>query len=393
MFACPYIDHDDQSTHVECIPPRHPGNAARILVPDSDNDDSLGLPISQESSPSICVPAARSFSKRAARCAEALLQCHDDAASALEKKRCMQQLGRLGGAYCSLAYGQRVTIWVRYQDLNARVIRETEAFFEGRMADHLAHPHVTRNNGILTAAPKAAFSYHPQRLSPDASFGCRAPLPSSPSPAHAAHVTLSSGGAVDAHATPPQTGYSLTKGEQCALSLLTMGDTTDASYTSSPLPMFTVHHSSDDGSQRMGLSESLCDTLSHGSCLADTHEAMPLWMYGEDSDSVQCSPAPAAHHRDSPSAACRHRKRSRVDTTGIDPHHLKERTEMCSAKALLFDEPDTPSPSQSTSPREGGATARHDTLVTPSLSATVIELQNQRVQWDLLRRQSLFSPF
>ncbi|CBZ31707.1 hypothetical protein, unknown function [Leishmania donovani] len=392
MFAYPYGDPDDQNAQVECTLLRQAGDGARILVPDSDNEDSLGLPISQESSPSVCVPAARAFSKRAARCAAALLQRHDATASAVHKHKCMQQLGRLGGAYRSLAHGQPFTIWVRYQDLNARVIRETEAFFEGHMADHLAHPHVTRKNGVLAAAPKAAFGFNPQRRSPEASLGCRAPLPSSPSPAHAAHAMLSSNGVVEAHASPPQTGYFLSRGEQCAFSLLFMEDTVDPNYTSSPLPTFPTHHTSDDRSQRMGLSESLCNALSHGSCLSDTHAAMPFWMYGEDADSVRCSPAPAAHRGDSPRAARQHCKRGRGDTTGAEPQHLKgRRGELGTARALVFDELSTSSSSQHTTPREESATARRGTPAPPSLSATVIELQNQRVQWDLLRRQSLFS--
>ncbi|CAG9568920.1 hypothetical protein LMJF_06_1200 [Leishmania major strain Friedlin] len=394
MSAYPYVGPEDRNTQVQCTPPRQAGDAARILVPDSDNDDSLGLPISQESSPSVCVPAARTFSKRAARCAEALLQRHDAAASAVHKHRCMQQLGRLGGAYRALAHGQPVTIWVRYQDLNARVIRETEAFFEGHMADHLAHPHVTRKNGVLAAAPKAAFGFNPQRRLPEGSLGCRAPLPSSPSPAHAAHAMLSSDGAVEAHACPPQAGYSLSRGEQCALSLLFIEDTVDPNYTSSPLPTFTAHYTSDDRSQRMGLSESLCDTWSHGSYLSDTHATMPFWMYGEDADSVRCSPTPAAHRGDSPSAARQHRKRGRGDTTGAEPQHLKgRRGERCTARALAFDELSASSSSQHATPREESTTARGGTPVAPSLSATVIELQNQRVQCDLLRRQSLFSLF
>ncbi|CBZ23602.1 hypothetical protein, unknown function [Leishmania mexicana MHOM/GT/2001/U1103] len=394
MFAYPYVDPDDPNAQAECTPPRPAGGAARILIPDSDNDDSLGLPISGESSPSARAPAVRTFSKRAARCAAALLQRHDAAPSVVHKHKCLQQIGRLGGAYGSLAHGQPFTIWMRYQHLNARVIRETEAFFGGHMADHLAHPHVTPKNGVLTAAPKAAFGCNPQRRSPEATLGCRTPLPSSPSPAHAAHAMLNSCGAVDVHAFPPQTGYSLSRGEQCAISLLLMDDTADANCTSSPLPTFTAHHTSDDGSRRMGLSESLCDRLSHESCLADTSAAMPFWMYDEGADSVRCSPTPAAHHGDSPSAARRHRKRGRGDTIGTEPQHPKgRRGEMCTARALVFDELSRSSSSQQTTPREESTTARRDKLVPPSLSATVIELQNQRVQWDLLRRQSLFSPF
>ncbi|KAG5507524.1 hypothetical protein JIQ42_07822 [Leishmania sp. Namibia] len=393
MFISPYAGHDEEHAQIECTPPRGNGSAARILVPDSDTDDSLGLPISKVSPSSISTPAARAFSKRAARCAAALLSRHDAAASAVHQQKCMHQLGRLGGAYRSLAQGQPCTIWVRCHDLNARVIRETEAFFEGRMTDRLAHPHVTRENRVLEAAPKAAFDVHSQRRSPEASLGCRAPLPSCTQPTQAARSMPNGSSAVDVEATPPQTGYSLSRGEQSALSLLCMEDTAGAKYMPSPLPTFAAHSTSDGGSWRMSLSESLCDRLSHRSCPAETHVTMPLWMYGEDAGSVHSSLSPAAHQCDSSSAAQRHFKRGRSDTNDSGPQHLKgRRGEVCTARELVFDDRSTSSSSQKATPREETAAARWGTSVPPSLSATVIALQNQRVQWDLLRQQSLFSP-
>nr|CAJ2467322.1 unnamed protein product [Leishmania braziliensis] len=394
MFACPYADRDEEDAQVECTPPHQAGGVGHVLVPDSDNDDSLGLPVSPVPSSSGCVPAVRAFSKRAARCAAALLQRHDTATSVVHKRRCVQQLGRLGGTYRSLAHGQTLTVWTHHQDLNIRAIHETDAFFEGHMEDHLAHPHVTRKNRVLRAARKAAFGSSPQRHSPAASFGCRASLPSSLPPTHAARATSHSDSAVGADVAPLQTGYRLSRAEQCALSLLFMDDAADAKYTSSPLQTFGAHHTSDDGSQHMDLSESLCDALSHGSCPADTHATMSLWVYGEDSDSLHSSPSPAAHYGDSPSAVPQHRKRDRGDTTWTGLQPLKgRRGAVCATRILGFDELSMSSSSQSAIPLEEKSVARRDTPVPASLSATVIELQNQRVQWNLLRQQSLFGPF
>ncbi|KAG5486774.1 hypothetical protein LSCM1_08030 [Leishmania martiniquensis] len=393
MFVRPYVDHGEEHAQVECIPPREKGGTTRILVPDSDNDDSLGPPISQESPSSAGAPAARAFSKRAARCAAALLRRHGAASSPVQKQKCMQQLGRLGGPYRSLSRGQHFAIWLRCGDLNARVIRETEAFFEGRMAERIAHPHITRANGALNAAPKAAFDVRSQRRSPEAPLGCRAPLPSCASPTPAVPLTSHRSGPVDADATPPQAGYSLSRGEQCALSLLLMEDTGGApSYTSSPLPTYAAHGTSGSGHRDMGLSESLCDSLSHGICLPEIRATVPFWVYGDDIESVHSSPSPAAHQSESSSAAQRHAKRSRSDTNESGTQHLKgRRGEGCTARELIFHDLSTPSSPPKTAPGAEQTATRCGASMRASLSATVIELQNQRLQWDVLRQQSLFT--
>ncbi|KAG5511248.1 hypothetical protein JKF63_07190 [Porcisia hertigi] len=401
MFASPYADQDEERTQVGCTPPRVADGAARILVPDSDNDDSLGLPLSQEQPSNVYVPAARAFSKRAARCAAALLEHHDAAtasspSSPAHKQKCIQQLGRLGGAYRSLAHGKAVTIWVRYQDLNARVIRETEAFFEEHMADYLAHPHVTRKNGAPSAALKTIFSCSVQGNPPEALVGCRAPLLSSASPTYPTHATPHSGDALGEDTTHPPAGYAISRGEQCALSLLLMEDTPEEKQASSPLPTFSGLHTSKRGSPRVGLSESLRDSTSHSSFLSDTHATVPFWVYEDDSDdSVRSPPSPAAHRGGGASAAKRFRKRGRSDTTGAWPQYSKgQRGETCTARALVFDdELSSLSSPQNAATREEKVLAHRDLSALASMSATLIELQNQRAQWDMLRQQSLFTPF
>ncbi|KAK7201414.1 hypothetical protein NESM_000203900 [Novymonas esmeraldas] len=347
MFTCPYTDGDATPSAVTPASPPHSttATAPRVVVFDSDTEDSLGSapPCSPPQVPPsrTAVPATRAFSKRAARCAAAVLGRSDTSPSAAQREHCRAQLGSLGGAYGALARGAPFTIWVRYHELCARAIHETEVFFAGRLADRVADPRITRASGALAAGWKGSLSASALRDSPAASIGCRTPLPTSASPDR-----RGSRGTSDAVGGGSSSGA--TRSEQCALSLLLMDDAASPHSLPGTVCTLAAHHASP-----------------YHTFDAHGHAALPSWAYG-DGDSTHSCPSPAAHHGESPCAAPPRRKRAR------DCH---------AARALDFDErsPSPPAPHRAPAPQ--------------SLSATVLAQHNRRVHEHLLRRQSLFHSY
>lgn len=393
MFACPYVDEVDSRARRRASPP--PPATGRVLVADSDTDDSLGLPPPppHTSGSTSTAYATRAFSKRAAHCAGALLERHDVAATPARQLRCMEQLSRLGGAYRPLARGQPCTLWVRYDDFNARLIRETEAFFEGRMDERLAAPHLSRRYGTLTAPSKVAYGSTGEKphRSRCASLGCRMPLPTSPAARTCGSVPAvdaDSAFAADAVATEP--AYALSRGEQCALSMLQLEEAT----TPSPTPRSLVlRGAATPASSPCGASLSYTTTPPLRIPLAS-----PFWLYGDDADSQLTSPSPAAaHHSQRPTSAARPR-RKRTRGEAVPPATRCHAVKPTVARALRFeaDAASSCSSSQGTAPPDSvvGELPSGPPREAPapvSLSATVIEQQNRRVQWDLMRHQSPFS--
>lgn len=339
MFSSPYDEEDATAQihgvdEIEEAKPEKRGPC--LLVPDSDNDDSLGLPPFPHGTQPAQPP--RAFSKRAARCAGQLLHHSDASASAEQRARCTQQLRRLGGAYTALSQGQSPTLWLRYSDLNARVISETETYFEGQAKERLQTPHTSRANAPVKPAVRLSGT---NTASARALCGVRAPLASS---------------------RRHEDAFTLSRGEQFALSLLSMEEGTDGDTTSHALPTYVLHRDDHGAIRRTSLPDATLGLARGVSAASSPH---PSWVY-EEAEEGQCSThrsPSAAHTMESPGAAPASRKRSRTGEEDVA----------------------TSSPRCSMSP---------STLSTPrSLSATVIEEQNQRVQWHLLRHQSLFSPF
>lgn len=383
-----------------------PASVPRVLVPDSDNDDSLGVPPTPSSTPSA---RPRAFSKRAAKCAAELLKQHDKSSSMDHRDRCMQQLRRLGGAYLPLGQGHTPTVWVQNADLNARVIRETEAYFDGHLSDRLRTPQVTRGNGALRASTKAAVQLSPHERSQ--LCGARHPLPG---------VAAATCGTVSPMPeSPPEEradGFVLSRGEQFALSLLTMEDGGDVETTQQLMPTYLLRKDAQGKLQRVSLSSAALQ-VQHGNAAlwADTPRVMsPMqhcWVYDDNDDdreeglsSVQTSPS-AAQSSESPGAATLPRKRSRA-TESASPLKRLRSTNIASSLAtrrLSFDREETRSSLARASlagddqddafSLQSFSVASSSFPAPKSLSATVIEQQNYRVQQSLLWQQSLFSPF
>lgn len=376
----------------------------RILVADSDNDDSLGVP--PPPSPPSCAAAVAAlppaFSKRATKCAAELLKRQQHASSAAQKRRCMQQLCRLGGAYRSLGQGQAPTVWVRYADLNAQVIRETEAYFDGRLHDRFASPHISRRNGSLSAPMKPAMQLGAQTTAGNVSSGDRSPIPRFvfSAPLVAPEETADAG----------SEGFTLSRGEQFALSLLSMEDGGDLAATTQPMPTYLLRKDASTLQQHVNIPSSAVMVKS-GDAIAGgfSGHGTPLhncWVYDETENglsSVQTSPS-AAHSSESSAAAsppCKRRRtvevlaadkrvRSAASSTRAPTTAARRlpfdndvigRSGSCSRSSVDDDEVSTPSFSATAS----------SIYIPRSLSATVIERQNHRVQWSLLRQQSMFS--
>jgi hypothetical protein len=389
MFATPYEEND-------AIPDSLHGDGSanlRVLVPDSDNDDSLGFqPTTQMcgATPTTTTIPPRAFSKRAAKCAAALLQQHETTSCAARKERCMQQLRRLGGAYRPLGQGQSPVVWVRYADLNARVIRETEAYFDGRLNDRLATPQVSRRNGSLRASTKSAVQFS-NAATQRVPCGIRTPLPCAsergPSPADG----------------PDK--FALSRGEQCALSLLSEDNGDLATKNRQSTPTYLLRKDEHGVLQRVSVPSSALsvDGFGGGGGAAIIPGAFtPLqhcWVYGEDDDglsSIQTSPS-AAHSTESPGAAVAPRKRSRT-ADGVTARRSAPPTVSAAVRRLSFEGDCCESLSRCSVDDDEvsvqNCSGVSSVVGTPkSLSATIIERQNHRMQWSLLRQQSLFSPF
>ncbi|KPA83758.1 hypothetical protein ABB37_01991 [Leptomonas pyrrhocoris] len=395
MFANIY-DEEDSTTQRFAAPVKEGADAdrpagPRILVPDSDSDDSLGLvPLRSQTPTTAAAPVPRAFSKRASACAAELLRQHQKAASAVQRDNCMQQLRRLGGAYRPLGQGLAPTVWVRYADLNARVIQETETYFNGRLSDRSATPHVSRRNGSLSASTKPTVHVSNGAAAHELPCGVRSPLPFAvPKPTRTEVFTLS-------------------RGEQFALSLLSMEDGNDIEATRQPMPTYLLRKDANGELQRVSIAStapscSLGNTF--GASVAPPYATTPLrhcWAYDDVEDglsSAQTSPS-AAHSTGSPAALSGSRKRNRDAEYATSLKRVRVASSAAACR-LSFNasRSDSRSRSNERNDVEEDASVRSFSVdsssfsAPKSLSATVIERQNHRVQWSLLRQQSLFSPF
>ncbi|KPI85376.1 hypothetical protein ABL78_5557 [Leptomonas seymouri] len=360
-----------------------------VLVPDSDNDDSLGLPPPSTASNAATTPVPRVFSKRLAKCAAGLLQQHRNASSTAAREQCMRQLRRLGGAYRPLGQGQTPTVWVCYAQLNARAILETEAYFGGQLSDRVASPHVSRRNGSLSATTKHVVQLSTGAAAHGQPCGVRSPLPS---------------------AVPQTAGrddFALSRGEQLALSLLSMEDGDGVETTHQPMLTCVLRKDAHGELQRVCI-PSPAPNPNTGHVIsgspASPHTMTPLhrcWAYDDEENglsSVHTSPS-AAHSTESPGAVSSQRKRCRAAEDTVAAKSVLLRFPGA-ARRLSFGDDRSCSSSRATErDPEGEVSVKSCSVVPPnssnpkSLSATVIEHQNHRVQWSLLRQQSLFSPF
>lgn len=386
--------------------PRDPSAPRDILVSDSDNEDSLGFSLLE--APSNCSARAveapvlpkppqqrhrRIFSKRASTCAAALLQSCLTASTTQEKKQQMRQVAALGGAYKQLASGSPFTIWMRYADLSAHAIAETESFLQASAPQGEERRCTARCKATIVQQGSDA------PIHGGLTLGFRTPLPSSShesgtdrtTPATPATLGADQGNREQPIPEPPS--FSLSAGEQFALSLLSLGDsdTPNQENDESDAPTYICLRRDDGSSQRTRV-EGEISSLTSQSLHPDSRLA-PQFIYDEEASqratpTTQRYAVAAAGGGDSPvSAAVPGEKRHR-DIGRSSCRSVEEAEVMLSRKLATL---------SSTGIAEGEIDASGRSFWNspplPSLSASLIHAQNGRTQHYLLRQQSLLLPY